>query len=276
VTGWSALCWLGARWFGGLAANGRTSLDVPIALGAQQRGARRRAGVELTQDWLFADDVDVVDGLLITSPLRSVAFEARRAASLTGAVRVIDMAANNDLIDLAALSDYSERLVARPGVVRLRQAIDLADENVWSPQEVGLRLVWIDETGRRPATNRPVFDLAGNHLFTADVIDEERGVLGEYDGAIHLDPQPRRRDLNRDALYRDLDLECVTMMSADRRDTNDFARRLHAAYRRSGSRSRSRRWTTERPDWWVDTSTVVARRTLDADQRSIWLRRNAS
>lgn len=276
VTGWAALCWLGARWFGGLGPDGRTRLDVPIALGPDRRGARARAGVELTQDWLFDDDLELVDGLLITCPLRAVTFEARRARGLTAAVRIIDMAASNDLIDLGSLAGYTERLIARPGVKQVRAATALADENVWSPQEVRMRLVWREETGRSPATNRPVFDLDGNHLFTPDLLDEEWGVLGEYDGAIHLDPLPRRRDLNRDALYRDLGLESVTMMSVDHRDLRDFARRLHAAYRRAGPRSVARSWTTVQPPWWVDTSTVAARRALDADQRAIWLRRNVS
>lgn len=275
VTGWAALHWQGARWFGGYGHDGRARLDVPIALGQHLRGARSRPGVDLTQDWLFDDDLIVVDGLLITDPMRSVSFEARRARGLATAVRVIDMAANNDLIDLTSLAAYTERLIARPGVRQLRAAIGLADENVWSPQETTMRLRWTDRTGRRPATNRPVFDLAGNHLFTADLLDEEHGVLGEYDGAVHIEVRPRRRDLNRDALYRDLGLECVTMMSIDHRDLSDFTRRLHAAYRRAGRSPGQRAWTTEQPYWWVDTSTVAARRGLDADQRAIWLRRNA-
>ena len=47
---------------------------------------------------------------------------------------------------------------------------------------------------------------------------------------------------------------------------------LAAAPRRGTSRS----WTMDQPDWWVDTSTVARRRALDADQRTVWLRRLAS
>ena len=57
VTGWAALGWRRARWFHGLAADGRTPLDVAVALD-RARGVRRRPGVELSEDWLFEGDID--------------------------------------------------------------------------------------------------------------------------------------------------------------------------------------------------------------------------
>jgi hypothetical protein len=139
ATGWAALAWQGARWFDGLAVDGRTALPVPVAL-RDQRMVRPRRGVEVSEDWLFDDDVVVVDGLPITVPERSVSYEARRARTLTRAVQVIDMTAADDLVDIASMTAYCERLIARPGIKRLRAAIELADENVWSVQEVPMWL----------------------------------------------------------------------------------------------------------------------------------------
>jgi hypothetical protein len=274
VTGWASLGWRGGRWSGGLAADGRTRLDVPIAL--TTRGTRPRPGVELTEDWLFEADVEVVDGLPVTRVERAIAFEACRAASVVAAARVIDMACADDLTDLARLTRYAGGLVSRPGVCTFRDALDLADENAWSPQEVGMRILWIERHPVRLLTNRPLFDAAGRHLLTPDLIDPVAGVVGEYNGAIHLDDRHRRVDLERDSLCRDLGLEVVTMMSSRHDDVSRFERRLDAAYRRAGERSdRPRGWTLEQPGWWVDTSTVARRRALDEHQRRIWLRRVA-
>lgn len=276
VTGWASFGWRGARWFNGLAGDGQTLLDVPIALG-QLRGVRRRPGVELSEDWLFDDDVEVVDGLRVTIPERSVSYEVCRSGSLVAAVRTLDMAAAADLVDVVSMTDYAARLGPRPGIRRLRAALSWADENAWSPQEVTMRLTWRADIDCELLTNRPIFDLRGRHLVTPDLLDPVAGVVGEYDGAVHLEDGPRRRDLDREALYRDHQLELVTMMAGSRSDAANFASRLRAAYRRAAEREGvTRTWTTEQPSWWVDTSTVVRRRALTADERVVWLRRLGS
>ena len=141
-----------------------------------------------------------------------------------------------------------------------------------------MRVVWSACRPTAPlATNRPIFDRAGRHLLTPDLLDERAGVVGEYDGAVHLEDPTRRRDLDREALCRDLGLEPVTMMSSSRPDAAGFTARLDAAYRRASARSREgRSWTTEQPPWWVDTSTVARRRALTATDRAVWLQRSAS
>lgn len=273
VTGWAALAWCCARWFNGMAADGCTPLDVPVAL-SQLRGIRRRVGVQFSEDWLFATDVEVVDGLPVTIPARSVWHEVCRARALMPAVRALDMAAVADLIDLVSMSEYAVRLGSRPGVRRLRQALEWADENVWSPQEVTMRVTWRVHRRIPLLTNCPIFDASGSHLLTPDLLDAEAGVVGEYDGAVHLEGDRRRRDLDREALYRDHHLELVTMMSSGRDDAASFLTRLDAAYRRAAERrDATRTWTLEQPRWWVDTSTVALRSQLTADQRTVWLRR---
>lgn len=139
-----------------------------------------------------------------------------------------------------------------------------------------MRLTW---RGHRPCvlrTNCPIFDLEGRHLLTPDLLDEEAGVIGEYDGAVHLEAHPRRRDLDREALCRDLGLELVTMMSSSRPDAASFLTRLDGAYRRAETRrDTARGWTTRQPPRWVDTCTVARRRDLTTAERGHWLRRQA-
>jgi hypothetical protein len=134
ATGWAGLTWQGARWF-------RTERAVPVALG-DRRAVRPRAGVTISEDWLFPDDLTELDGLPLTCAERSVTYEVRRSSSLVAAVRAIDMAAYDDLVDLASLTAYAERLGSRPGTRRLRTALGWADENAWSPQEPAMRIQW--------------------------------------------------------------------------------------------------------------------------------------
>ncbi|GAB3851456.1 hypothetical protein GCM10028801_00960 [Nocardioides maradonensis] len=272
ITGWAALHWLGAPWFEGTTGRGGL-LPVPLAIG-DSRCLAPRAGALVSEDWLFADDVVVVDGVRVTVPERSVSWEVRRAHSLERAVQIIDVAAYADLIDLESLAAYVARLPARPGVRQLRTALDMADENVWSPIEPIMRVRWLgDERRARLRCNAPIFDPQGAHLLTPDLFDPVAAVGGEYNGGVHDDDAPRRRDLDREELAKRLGIELVTMMRGDLRDPGPFLRRLNGAYRRAERRADARgRWTLTQPDWWVDTSTVAARRALSPEQRDRWLR----
>lgn len=268
VTGWAALRWLGAAWNDGTVFPHGVR-DVEIVTGLfHQRG---RPGISISAERLDWPDLVVVDGLRITRPTRSVAFLARYAADLAAAVRIIDMAAYNDLISLAELASHAdEHLNGWTGVPQLRAALALADENAWSPTEVDFRLLWELAAGLgRPHTNVPVFDLDGRHIGTPDLLDPIAGVAGDYDGELHLEGAQRARDVRRQGVFLRHGLEHVTMLAGDRRQQGEVVARLHDAYRRAGRRAASeRRWTTKAPPWWTPTSTVSQRRALDDRQRA--------
>lgn len=268
VTGWAALRWLRARWFDGVAADG-SAMPVPVAVG-DRHAKRRQDGVVISEDWLFPGDVTVVDGLPITIPVRSVTYEARVADGEIAAVQAVEMAAYDDLVSLAELTAYTATLTSRPGKVRLEAALRVADENVWSPMEVVMRRFWQRDRDRALVCNQPVFDLAGNHLFTPDLLDVEAGVAGEYDGSVH-DTGPRRgKDLDRTELARRVGIEVATMM-AGRGERQRFLRRLDGAYERAARFAGPRLWTIEPPGWWTDTTTVDLRRALSPAERERWL-----
>ncbi|WP_436698619.1 hypothetical protein [Nocardioides sp. BYT-33-1] len=269
ATGWAALHWMGARWFGGFAADG-AELPVPVALG-DRRAARPRPGVILSEDWLFADDVIAVDGLPVTVPLRAVTYAARTAPDDIAAVRAIDMTAYDDLVDLASLRAYAARLVGRRGKRRLDRALAVADENAWSPIEVVMRRIWQLHRCATLLCNPPIFDRQGRHLFTPDLFDPVAGLAGDYDGDVHDEGTRRSRDLMREELTRRAGIEVVTMM-AGRGEAARFRYRLDGALARAGDRRGPRLWTLTQPSWWVDTSTVARRRALTPEQRAIWLR----
>lgn len=261
VTGWASLRWRRGRWFDGLDVAQR---PIPVPLLVHRHLVKHRS-YRLSQEFLSPHDLEELDGLAVTSVRWAVCFEARWADDLLSAVIAIDMAAYSDLISVEELRPYVLSRMAPTGIEQARKAVALADENSWSPQETVMRLVW--KAWRPESTllcNRPVFDLAGRHLATPDLLDPVAGVVGEYDGAVHLAAGQRASDVRREARLRGAGLEPVTMVGADHADDHQsFLARLAAAHDRAASPAVPARWTLEEPSWWIDTSTVASRRGLD-------------
>ncbi|WP_344147353.1 hypothetical protein [Nocardioides koreensis] len=274
VTGWGALRWSGGHWFDGLTDGGRTLLPVTLAAGGN---IRERPGVRICEEGLNPKDLCELDGLRITTAVRSVCYEMRYAASDRLAVVALDMATFSDLVSIDELWAYALAHAAWTGIPRCRRAAGLADENSWSPRETLLRLVWELDAGlRRPLCNVPIFDESGRHIGTPDLFDPQAGVAGEYDGALHLLGAQRARDLRREEKFRNHGLEYVTMLAGDQADPAGLVARLLATFDRASAIPASRkRWTLTPPPWWVDTTTVLARRELTEAQRLRLLRNRA-
>jgi hypothetical protein len=271
VTGWGALRWLGGRWFGGRDPAGG-HLAVMLATGGLH--VRPQPGIEICEEKLDPVDLTTVDGLRVTRATRAVCFAMRYADSVHDAVTVLDMAAYSDLVSIDELTAYALAHPAWTGIPQCRDAIPYADENAWSPAEVDMRWTWEVEAGRpRPLCNVPVFSRSGRHIATPDLVDPVAGVVGEYDGPLHLVGKQRARDLRREADLRAVGLEYVTMVGPDRRESGPFIFRLHGAYGRARYEPEAdRAWTIEPPSWWTPTTTVADRRRLTDSQRRRVLR----
>lgn len=269
VTGWAGLKWMGARWFDGELPDGRL---VPVELCVGDSTIKRQQGFVVSEEHLRPYDLSTVDGLPLTIPARSTSFVVRYADTLPQAVVALDMAAYDDLVSVAEMNRYKETMPAWTGIGMLRKAVALADENSWSPRETWLRMVWVlDAELAPPLCNRPVFDRDGRLLGTPDLLDEEAGVVCEYDGEIHLAGDQRRRDRDREEAFRRVGLEYLTVLRGD--PPGRIAGRLHEVRERARFEAPSARlWTTDLPHWWVPTFTVDQRRSLTEVQRARWLR----
>ena len=275
VTGWAALAWQRGWWFSGLLGDGVTFAPVPIAI--SRHWIRPQEGILLCEERLDPREFVVVDGLRITNSARSVCFAMRYALNLESAVIALDMAAYHDLVSVAEAAEWAYSHPSYTGIEKCRQAVALGDENAWSPAEVTMRLEWCAANRPAPLTNRPVFDLDGHHLGTPDLIDPAAGVVGEYDGALHLEGSRRHKDLRREHLFRAHGLEPVPMMSPDLRQRVGFQARLREAYARAERvPAADRRWTLELPSWWPATFTVEQRRALTERERATWLRHRSA
>lgn len=281
VTGWAGLSWLGAVWCTGLDGDGVTPSPVPLAVD-RNHPMTEQPGFHVSNAHVPPSHQLRVDGVRITTAVRSVSFEMRRSTSVVAALKWFAMAAYNDLVSISELAAFTERwLVAKTGVEKVRTTIPLLTENAWSPMEPEMFYLWVARGGKpAPLFNTPVFDRSGRHIATPDLLDPMSGVCGEYQGDVHLIRSQRSRDVRREGAVRRVGLEQVTMLAADRFAPDPFLQRLDDAYARAGRiPAVERLWTIEQPSWWVDTSTVERRRALTATQRDValgWQRRAAA
>jgi hypothetical protein len=273
VTGWAGLSWLGGIWFNGLESDGVTEWPVPLAVGLNHPMAEQ-AGFLISNAGVPPHHLMRVDGVRVTTPLRSLTFEMRRARTVVEAARLFAMAAYSDLVSIDELTAFTEReLNAKTGVGMVRAAIPFLTENAWSPMEPEMFHHWVVTAGRpAPLFNVPVFDRDGRHIATPDLLDPTTGVCGEYQGDVHLIRSQRSIDVGREGVVRRLGLDPVTMVAADRSAPDAFTQRLDDAYARAARLPvRERLWTIEQPSWWIDTSTVARRRALTEAQRQVAL-----
>lgn len=273
VTGWAALHWNGGTWWSGRTASGRPR---PVPLLACAGRIRPSPEIQVSQEGFGPWDIEERNGLRVTTLLRSLVFEMRYATSPRAAAVLAGMAAYDDIVDRRELAQYLELWTARTGIPQARDGCALMKENWWSPQEAWTELTWSLDAGLPPLLcNVPVFDLAGRHVATPDLLDLEAGMAVEFEGAVHLDPARRRADVRREEAMRAAGLEVLTVMSGMHAHRAALADRMvrarQAALRRTQSSDR-RAWTVVKPAWWVPTETVAQRRALEPWQRARFLR----
>lgn len=271
VTGWAALRWSGAHWFDGRTPDGSTELPVVLLTG--DHNIRSQPGFVISEERRPLEELMVVDGLAVTSHVRSVGNEMRYAASERAAVIAFDMAAYADLVSLDEMAAYFATIPGWTGIPQARNALPWCDENSWSPRESALRQVWMRDAGLpRPLCNQPIFDRSGRHVGTPDLLDLESGLIGEYDGGLHLEGTRRAHDIRREAAFRELGLEVVTIVRDEAASRDDVvARIVRARSRARFERAEDRRWTVEMPRYWTPTQSVADRRALTSAERDRYL-----
>ena len=245
VTGWAALRLHGGNFFDGLAPDGVTRLPVPIAAGSGR--IRSHPDIDLDRSRLDADEVVVLHGIRCTKTERALHDEMLRLEDPRERVVAVDMAAAAELTSIRRMRTY---LVTRRGGRVLIALLDLADEHSRSPAETRFRLIWVLDAGwPHPLCNRPVYDLDGHHLGTPDLLDPDRGVAGEYDGADHRTAARHTEDVRREDAFRRAGLEYVEAVGADLHHRDRVVARMEAARSRAGRMPRA--WTIEPPAYLV-------------------------
>lgn len=148
--------------------------------------ARPPRGVIARDDLIFDDEIQLVDGVPVTTPART-GFDLGRRGSLYDAVARLDAlgaATGFDACDVLALEEHHRHC---RGLRQLERALELFDPGAQSPKETWLRLLLIDEDFPRPQTQIPVLGMDGRPRYFLDMGWEDMMLAVEYDGGQHAD-----------------------------------------------------------------------------------------
>lgn len=205
IGGWAAAVMHGAYGLDGRNPDG-TLRPVLLCLPRPAR-CRRRADVSIFRSTLEDGEVQVVDDVPVTSPVRTCVDLARLEGHLGSAVVAVDAVRAACLSDLDAASGWLCTHRRWRGVTRAKTVLALSRPAVKSPQETRLRLVWTLDAGLpEPVVNARVLHREGELLCEADLLEAGSGLVGEYDGAHHatagqrsVDHGSARRDATRGA-----------------------------------------------------------------------------
>jgi hypothetical protein len=266
VTGWAALRWRKDPWFPGL---GPTGLERPVTLAVAGDHIRPQPGIAMSHERLDPADLELVDGIRTTSSVRSAWFEMRYAVTATEAAVVLSMAAYSDLVSIDELVCFAAAHAGWTGAPRCREGFALAEENVWSPKELEVAIVWrVHAELPRLLCNRPLFERGGRFIGTPDLLDVEAGLAIDYDGERHRESAQRAADVNREERFRSHGLEYMSVLGPHLTRPGALAARMHQVRSRARFEPESRRtWTIEPPSWWLPSHTVELRRALSEAER---------
>jgi Protein of unknown function (DUF559) len=144
----------------------------------------RAAGIQLHRDVVEADEMEMIGGVVVTSPTRTALDLGCWYPKMT-AVAGIDALAGATEIKAADVELLARRYSGRRGIARARRAIELFDAGAQSPKESWLRVVLIEAGLPRPQTQIAVRDEFGSAVAYLDMGWENVKVAVEYDGEQH-------------------------------------------------------------------------------------------
>jgi hypothetical protein len=179
----------------GLRRHGDVHISVPVADARNRRPTE--PGIRFHQLVLKPGDTVDVDGIAVTTPMRTLADLVRRVDRFT-AVSLLDSALNHRLIVVEDLDLVTTMLTGRRGARRARPWLAESDARAESPLETRVRLRASDGGVPPDELQYRVRDRDGNIVAIADLAWTRARVVGEADGAeAHDNPVAVFRDRKR-------------------------------------------------------------------------------
>jgi very-short-patch-repair endonuclease len=206
----AVLCGLTAAWIHGVDVRREDDLDVHVGFPKGKR-LRKRPGLHVCQETLAADDWMVIDGVRVTTPVRT-AFDCLRW--LRGAERLVvaDALTHAELVTVEDLFRYFAGKKRLRNLRRGEALLDDIEPKSESPMETRLRVEMTNSGLPRPAAQFEVRTRCGEFVGRVDLAYPEARLAIEYDGAWHW--KQRRDDDRRRARIRAQDWE-VLVFDAD-------------------------------------------------------------
>lgn len=219
IAGQSAAALHGAKWVDG---------GKPAELLWPNR--RPPKGIRTWSDQVYDDEVELINGVRVTTPARTALDIACRYPH-GKAVAAIDALANKTRFKMADVQLLADRHKGRRGIRRARTVLDLVDPGAESPQETWLRLVVIRNDFPRPQTQVPLYDEFGVLVAVFDLGWEDMKIAMDYEGEHH---RINRRRFNHDIRKAETvaELGWVDIRVTAEDGEGGVVRRLSAAWRR--------------------------------------------
>lgn len=178
----------------GLRPEARVHVSLPGNLAVPKRLADTT--IVPHQLALSDGDVVVVDGIPVTTPLRTVA-DLLLKVDRFAAVSVLDSALHLGLLDTADVAELPRLMFGRRGAVVARTWLEQADGRAESPLETRARLRCVD-AGVPPDDLQAVIHGGGEVLARVDMLWRRARLIGEADGGeVHDRPEAVFRDRQR-------------------------------------------------------------------------------
>jgi len=184
-------------------------------------------GTQTHGDRVLCDEIEMVDGLPVTTPART-ALDLGCWYPTTSAVAAIDALGRATALEAVDVDLLASRCPRRRGITRAREAIALFDPGSQSPKESWLRVVLIQAGLPRPQTQIPVLDEFGDAFAYLDMGWEDVKVAVEYDGEQHrTDRRQYTWDVRRLEMLERLGWIVIRVVAGDR--PADIVARVRAA-----------------------------------------------
>jgi hypothetical protein len=208
--------------------------DVPVEL--IHANPRTPPGVIARRDALLDNEIQLIDGLNVTTPERT-AFDIGRRGAIRSAVVRLDALARATGFKVEDALHVAQSHPRSPGLRRLESALELVDAGAQSPRESYLRLLLIDAGLPRPQTQIPVVGVDGMPVAYLDLGWEDCMVAVEYDGDQHrADRRQYLKDIRRLETLEQMGWIIVRVVAEDA--SAAILRRVRAAIASSTVRQR--------------------------------------
>lgn len=178
--------------------------NAPAEVIVPPLGQRRPAGLLLRRERIAPSEVVEVEGVRVTSPIRT-AFDLARRHDLVEGVVAVDRLANAHRFRPEQVLELAARHPGLRGVQRIGEVVAHADARAGSPMESRLRMVIVLAGLPRPAVQFPVQDEHNRTAVWLDLAYPDHGIGIEYDGAVHTEPDAVLRDIGRHTALLDQD-----------------------------------------------------------------------
>ncbi len=202
---------------------------------------------------LFPGDVQVVDGVPVTTVPRTL-IDLARTVSVGAAAVSIDAAFNRSLVTSEEPAEVIDRCTGWPNIRRAARAVRLSDPAAESPLESVSRLVIVLRLSLpRPRPQAIILDENGSCVGRCDFYWDQVGVFGEADGRSRYEGGP---EVLTGEKHRQEDLENLGLVGVRwgwrdvRYDQPRLRRRIENAFERGRLRDASglpRKWSVRRP-----------------------------